>query len=126
MLARNEIEKAIRMYFDGLHHADPQRLAKVFHPQAVYATADEAQPLIRTMDEYFTVVAGRDSPASRNDPRKDVIDRIEVAGDNTALARVRCSIGERDFVDFLSFIRTEGRWRIISKVFQIIETKNGE
>jgi Putative lumazine-binding len=51
----------------------------------------------------------------------DHVDAIELAGDNTALARVRCSIGSRDFVDFLTLVRTDGTWRIIAKVFQIIE-----
>ncbi|MEM8986384.1 MAG: nuclear transport factor 2 family protein [Pseudomonadota bacterium] len=125
MSAQAEIEKAIGAYFDGLYHADVERLRKVFHPQAVYATADEVKPLIREMNDYFAVVADRVSPASRNESRKDAIDRIEIAGENTANARVRCTIGDRDFVDFLSFIRTEGEWRIISKVFQIIERNKG-
>ncbi len=120
MSAYTQIEQVIGEYFDGLYHADAERLRRVFHPQAVYATADEAEPLIRNMKDYFAVVEKRVSPASRNEVRKDIIDRIEVAGRNTASARVRCSIGERDFVDFLTFIRADGEWRILSKVFQII------
>jgi hypothetical protein len=76
------------------------------------------------MEEYVPVVAARQSPASRNEPRRDYIDAIEVAGENTAFARVRCSIGSRDFVDFLTLVRTDGAWRIIAKVFQIIERKS--
>ncbi|MGO4841845.1 nuclear transport factor 2 family protein [Rhizobiaceae sp. 2RAB30] len=30
-------------------------------------------------------------------------------------------MGPRDFVDFLTLVRTDGRWQIIAKVFQIIE-----
>lgn len=77
------------------------------------------------MPAYREVIAQRRSPASRNEQRRDVVDSIEFAGDNTAFARVRCSIGERDFVDMLSLVRTEGRWHIIAKIFQIIE-KQGE
>ncbi len=50
-----------------------------------------------------------------------MIDAIEFAGDNTAFARVRCSIGSRDFTDFLTFVQSDGVWRIIAKVFQITE-----
>ncbi|MEO0881553.1 MAG: nuclear transport factor 2 family protein [Pseudomonadota bacterium] len=125
MSAHAEIKQVIGDYLDGLHYADVDRLSNVFHPKAVYATADEAEPLIRTMSDYFVVVASRVSPASRNEPRKDAIDRIEVAGENTATARVRCRMGDRDFVDFLSLIRTSGEWRIISKTFQIIERTEG-
>lgn len=115
------ITGVLETYFDGLYHADTDRLGIAFHPKAIYATADETPLLYRTMDEYFQVVAKRESPASRNEPRRDAIDAIEFAGENTAFARVRCSIGMKDFVDFLTLVRTDGRWRIIAKVFQINE-----
>lgn len=117
----HQVSTALQDYFDALYFCDVEKLGQVFHPRAIYATADETPFLYRTMDEYFPVVAARQSPASRNEERRDHIDAIEFAGDNTAFARVRCSIGNRDFVDFLTFVRTDGTWRIIAKVFQIIE-----
>ena len=115
------VTDVLETYFDGLYHADTDRLTIAFHPQAIYATADEVPLLYRTMDEYFPVVEKRESPASRAEPRRDMIDAIEFAGDNTAFARVRCSIGTRDFIDFLTLVRTDGAWRIITKVFHITE-----
>ncbi|MBS9718774.1 nuclear transport factor 2 family protein [Pseudohalocynthiibacter aestuariivivens] len=111
----------LETYFDGLYHADTDKLAIAFHPKAIYATADETPLLYRTMDEYFPVVAKRVSPASRDEPRRDVIESIEFAGENTAFARVRCSIGTKDFIDFLTLVRTDGAWRIMAKIFQITE-----
>ena len=115
------IAGVLETYFDGLYYADVERLAAAFHPKAIYATADETPLLYRTMDEYFAVVAKRVSPASRSESRRDVIDAIEFAGENTAFARVRCSIGTRDFVDFLTLVRADGAWRIMAKVFEISE-----
>ncbi len=117
----DDVRDKLLQYFDGLYFSDVEQLEAVFHPRAIYASADEIPLLYRNMDEYFPVVAARQSPASRNEERRDSIDSIEFAGANTAFARVRCSIGSRDFVDFLTLVRTEGRWRIIAKVFQIIE-----
>lgn len=111
-------------YFDGLYHADDSTLAIAFHPKAIYATADEVPMLFRTMEEYFPVVAKRVSPASRSEPRRDVIESIEFAGENTAFARVRCSIGTKDFVDFLTLVRTDGAWLILAKIFQITERES--
>lgn len=116
-----QVGAVLRDYFDALHFCDVEKLRRVFHPSALYATADEIPFLHRTMAEYFPIVAARQSPASRAEARRDHVDGIEFAGDNTALARVRCSIGQRDFVDFLTLVRVEGSWRIIAKVFQIIE-----
>jgi hypothetical protein len=124
MTAFAAVKNVLETYFDGLYHADTDRLAKAFHPKAIYATADEDPLLYRTMEEYFPVVAKRVSPASRDEPRRDVIDSIEFAGKNTAFARVRCSIGTKDFVDFLTLVRTDGTWRIMAKIFQITERES--
>lgn len=123
--AFTDIEVVLRDYFDALHFCDVAVLQRVFHPKAIYATADETPLLHRTMEEYLPVVAARQSPASRGETRRDHIDRIELAGDNTATARVRCSIGARDFVDFLTLVRTDGQWRIMAKIFQIVENRTG-
>jgi Putative lumazine-binding len=119
--AFEEIRKVLELYFDALCFCDTDRLQQAFHPKAIYATADETPLLYRTMEAYVPVIAARASPASRSEPRRDAIDAIDLAGENTAFARVRCSIGARDFVDFLTLVRTDGTWRIIAKVFQIIE-----
>ena len=119
--AFQDISAVLADYFDALYFCDVEKLQRVFHPKAIYATADESPLLHRTMEEYVPVVAARQSPASRGEPRRDYIDAIDLAGENTAVARVRCSIGTRDFVDILTLVRTEGAGRIIAKVFQIIE-----
>ena len=119
----SEINELLGEYFDTLYYCDLDRFDAVFHPHAIYATADESPLLYRSMPQYRDVIAQRTSPASRNEPRRDVVETIEIAGHNTASARVRCSIGERDFLDMLSFVRAEGRWQIIAKIFQIIEKK---
>lgn len=120
-----DIERLLRQYFDALYYCDTEKLMTVFHPLAIYATADEKTFLYRTMDEYRPVIERRVSPASRGEARRDIIHSIEQAGKNTALARVGCMIGSRHFVDFLSLVRIGGEWKIISKVFQIIENANG-
>lgn len=111
------IEAVISTYFDGLFEADSKKLRAVFHPLAQYACASEGDLLYRTMDEYFAVVDRRVSPASRGETRNDRIRSIEFAGPVTARAAVNCSIGDRYFTDFLTFVFTDGRWQIMSKVF---------
>jgi hypothetical protein len=117
----SEVHALLGKYFDTLFYCDLEKFDVVFHPKAIYATADETPLLYRDMTAYREVIAQRHSPASRREQRKDFIDAITFAGDNTALAQVRCSIGERNFVDLLSLVRTEGGWRIIAKIFHIIE-----
>lgn len=107
----------LNTYFDGLYHSDTGRLAQVFHPQASYCCATEGQLLRRSMAEYFPIVDQRPSPASLGQPRRDRILSIEFAGPVTAFARVECAIAPRLFTDFLTLVRLDGRWQIVSKVF---------
>ena len=109
------------LYFDGLYHSDTKRLAQVFHPKAQYVSVTDGTLLYRDMAEYFPVVDARPSPASRNEDRRDEIVSVEFAGPNTARAVVRCAIGPRHFTDFLTLIRLDGRWQVISKVFHYEE-----
>lgn len=115
--SRTEIEARMRLYFDGLYHSDTERLAQVFHPSARYVCATATPVVNLGMDDYFPIVAAREAPAARREPRRDEIVSIQLAGPNTALVTARCAIAERHFTDFLSFIRTSEGWRIIAKVF---------
>lgn len=112
-----ELVEVLTHYFDGLHHSDAGKLAEVFHPQAIYASASEGSLTHLTMDAYLPMVEKRPSPASRGEARRDRILSIEFAGPVTALACVECAIGPRRFTDLLSFVRLDGRWRLIAKVF---------
>lgn len=112
-----EIAAQLQVYFDGLYHSDTKRLGRVFHPQAIYACATEGKLLYLTMDEYFPVVDKRPAPASRNEPRSDRIISIDFAGPVTAVAKVNCAIGPKAFTDILTFVKLDGRWQIMSKVF---------
>ena len=104
-------------YFDGLYFGDVNLLANVFHPQARYVCACEGQWQYLNMADYFQRVKQRRAPASENQRRVDDIVAIDVAGPETALAKVHCAIGEKYFTDFLSLVHTEGRWQIINKLF---------
>jgi hypothetical protein len=114
---RAAIEAVIADYFDGLYHSDTGRLARVFHPRAVYASATGGTLLVRSMQEYFPVVDVRPAPASRGEARADRILSLEFLGPDTARATLLCAIADRSYVDWLTFLRIDGRWQVIAKVF---------
>jgi hypothetical protein len=112
-----EITAALADYFDGLHHSDTARLARIFHPDARYVCATEEPLLQLAMPEYFAIVIKRPSPASRGEARHDRIVSVRFAGPATAFVHAECAIGEKFFTDFLTLVRVGGRWQIIAKVF---------
>ena len=111
------IHSVLQLYFDGLYHSDTKRLARVFHPQALYATAVGDEPIVWRMGEYFPVVDARPAPAASGQARTDRVLSIELIGPVTALAKLQCSIGPKHFTDLLTLIHVDGRWQVISKVF---------
>jgi hypothetical protein len=115
------ITEVLGTYFDGLYHSDTRALARVFHPKAQYVSVADGTLIYRDMAEYFPVVDARPSPASRSEVRRDEIVSIEFAGPVTARAIVHCAIANRFFTDFLTLIRLDGRWQVISKVFHYID-----
>lgn len=104
-------------YFAGLHHSDTARLQRVFHPQAHYFCGADGTLLHLDMAQYFPVVERRPSPASQGHRPADRILAIEFAGPVTAFAKVECSIPPKFFTDFLTLLKLDGRWQIVSKVF---------
>ncbi len=113
----DSVVAVLKDYFEGLYRSDTQILRRVFHPMAIYACATDGTLLTLRMDEYFSIVDKRPSPASRGEERSDRILAIEFAGPVTALARVECSIRPKHFTDLLTLVLVDGRWQIISKVF---------
>lgn len=111
------VRTAMALYFDGLHHSDTARLKQVFHTAATYACATEGRLLQMNMADYFGIVDHRPSPASRGQARQDRIVSIEFAGPVTAFVKAQCTIAPKVFTDFLSFVKLDGRWQIIAKVF---------
>lgn len=111
------VAQVLTEYFDGLHHSDSAQLSRVFHPQAHYVCPTEEVLVHRTMVDYFRIVDARPSPASRGEPRHDRIVSIEFGGPSLAFVRAECSIAPKHFTDFLTLVRTDDRWQIISKVF---------
>ncbi|WNK01492.1 nuclear transport factor 2 family protein [Thalassospiraceae bacterium LMO-JJ14] len=111
------VTRQMQIYFDGLYFSDPAKLAGVLHPDARYVCATEDALTNLGMDEYLPIVAARQAPAARGEPRRDSIVGIEFAGPRTAFVHAHCAVGERYFTDFLTFVKVDGAWQIISKVF---------
>jgi hypothetical protein len=107
----------LKRYYDALYRCDTALLATVFHASAQYFTASSGELLHLDMNSYFPIVEQRISPESSGEPYTFSIDSIELAGAVTAIARIRSSMLGKDFVDLLSLVQLEGKWKIIAKVF---------
>ena len=104
-------------YFDGWHEGDVVKLKRAFHPQCRLQCVLNGGHDDDDMTRVYAGIERRPSPASRGESRHDRILTLTVAGPTWAVAQVQLSIGPKLFTDLLSFLKLDGRWQIVSKVF---------
>lgn len=113
-----DVAKLLGQYFDGLYNCDVSLLGHVFHPRAQLVTVSDGDLATLDIPTYLAMIAKRESPASRREPRVDRIVSIEFGSENTAVARAQCAIGPKLFTDFISLVQVSDGWRIVAKVYQ--------
>ena len=112
-----EISNLLGDYFDGLYEGDIQKFSNVFHPESHLYFSDGGLVTDWPRSEYFEMISNRPSPASQGLMRHDKIISINMSGPATAFAIVQCAIAPRYFTDYLTLLKTNEGWQIISKTF---------
>jgi hypothetical protein len=112
-----QIRTVIADYFQALYDGDVAKFRGVLHPLVRLTSATDGVLVNLDLETYMGMVANRPSPASRNDPREEGIVSLTVASPTTAHARVTDMFVPKRFVNELTFIKIDGRWQIIAKVW---------
>ena len=71
-------------------------------------------------EDWLKGVASRPSAKSKGDERRDRIVSIDFNGPNAAFAKVECQLPPRYFTDYLTLLKADGRWQVISKSFHTV------
>jgi hypothetical protein len=116
MDAQRAIAAVLGDYFEGLYTGDAALLRTVFHPDAALFAERAGQSYHKRLDDYLDGVAARASPASLGEPYRMKVLAIDVTHE-IAMARVHVPALGFDYVNYLSFVRRQGRWVIVNKVF---------
>ncbi|MEL7256956.1 MAG: nuclear transport factor 2 family protein [Pseudomonadota bacterium] len=119
-----EVRELLKLYFDGLYHSSSDVLRTVFHTDLAYVngTADNYENM--GLEEYMARIDARTPPASRSDPREEVIERIEFKGDRIGIIEARMTMMGRSYQDLLTIINTDDGWCVLTKVFSFVEQKD--
>lgn len=110
-----ELAAAMDAYFDGIHHGDVELLGSVLHPDIRLVCRRDGLSLDK--DAYLGIVGGRPSPAARGDARFDSVLSVSSATPTTAHVRATLAYLPKVFTDELVFVREDGGWQIIAKVW---------
>lgn len=120
-----EIEKVLKVYFDGLHEGDTKKLGEAFHPSShLYSVGSDGKAADMPRGDWFKMVESRPSAKSKGSARADRIVSIDFSGPGTAFAKVECQLPPRYFTDYLTLLKIDGRWQVIAKAFHMV-TKEG-
>lgn len=115
-----DVTRLMQSYFDGLYHADSKRLREVFHPKLAYICATEGDELYLDLDTYMTRMDLREAPAKRGELRHDVILEVSFGSPRLAYVKARMTMMGRDYLDYLTLVRHDGGWRVVTKVFSYV------
>jgi hypothetical protein len=112
------IEAMLADYFDAMHIQDMEKFDRVFHKDVVLYNAQTGELNRRPYDVYREAVLNRESPQSKGEARRDVILFLDELSDTAALAKVQLQMMGGIMQDYLTLIHIDGRWQIISKVWE--------
>jgi hypothetical protein len=116
-----EIEKVLQVYFDGLYEGDTKKLAEAFHPAShLYSAAPDGKAADLPRSDWLKWIETRPSAKSKGSERRDRIVSIDFSGPQTAFAKVECQLPPRYFTDYLTLLKADGRWQVISKSFHTV------
>ncbi|HYD59832.1 MAG TPA: nuclear transport factor 2 family protein [Noviherbaspirillum sp.] len=108
--------EAVDAYCMGVYRGDTGLLKSVFHPKAALFAEVRGQPYYKPLDEYLAVVANRKSPEALGEPFLMKPLAVEVTHE-IAFAKLHCPMLGFNYTDYLSFVREDGRWVIVNKLF---------
>lgn len=117
-LAQNSEKAAVRvpleLYLKAHATGDGEYIRKAFHTDGNMIFIRDGKYTSRTFAEFIAGFTGR--PAADEDKRKRIIESIDIAG-NAATGKIILDYPTVKFVDFMTLLKIEGEWKIVSKVF---------
>jgi len=121
----NEIKSSIQTYFDACYESSEEKARQAFHKSAhIYGHGMGETLNDMDLDTFVGLLTSIKTGSPKPDyPRQDEILSIEFTGENTAVARVKLRAGSTLFTDILSFMRLDGKWVIISKLYSGVQAE---
>lgn len=124
-IAPKALLDAVERYFTLMYEADVSRFFEVFAASAqLHGFRDGALRILSAQD-YRNMIASSASPRSRNAPRLEQVLLVDFASPTQAIVKVRVRIDTQQYLDYLSWHRIEGTWRITAKSFHVERTYEG-
>ena len=115
----SEIKSVIQNYLTACYESSREGFREVLHDAAhVYGIVEGGGFLDRDKEAFVKYIESVNPDGAKPDfPRQDEVLSIEFTGEETAVVRLKVRVRNIMFTDILSFIRLDGKWTIISKLY---------
>ncbi len=116
-------ENAVRAlavaYCEGIHFSTPEVFEDMCHARFLMtAVTGSGGALFWDKAMYLERVAGR--PPFAGKPSYNILS-VDVAGGETARVHLWVDVPPRRFEDHLGFVRVDGAWKLVTKVFRTLD-----
>lgn len=111
------IAAVARDYFDGMMYADEAKLRRAFHPKCLIVGHFRGRLEYDPLDAFIDACKKEGSIPSGTPYFAEIVS-IDVTGDTAMIKVIDDYLGSR-FTDYLTMVKTEGRWLIVNKVFYV-------
>ena len=101
-------------YLKGHATGEGEFFRKAFHTEGNMVWIRDGKFTTRSFAEYIAGASGK--PPSDEAKRKRALEGIDIAG-NAASAKIILDYPSVRFVDFMTLLKIDGEWKIVSKVF---------
>lgn len=113
----SQICSVVQDYFDGLHYADTEKLARIFDDNVWLCSPG----IRRSKQQWLELVASRPVPASAGYPYQYQLLSIELSAEQ-AMVKLSCPLLGQHYIDFLGLFKEQQQWKIISKMYAAAPT----
>jgi hypothetical protein len=125
---KDAVRVPLENYIKGHATGDGEYMRKAFHTEGNLIFIREGNFMTRSFADYISGFSGK--PAADEANRKRSIEAIDVSG-NAAVAKIILDYPTTRFVDYMSLLRINGEWKIVTKIFYAepkkpVEPKKGQ
>lgn len=117
-----KIVEVVKGYFHMLYTGDSALADKLFFPEAHVQSLDSGTVVSITREGFKQRMANRPIPRDRNEARDGTILHLDFAGPACAQVKLHSTMLDKLFIDYLTMLKVDNEWRIISKVFHVEPT----
>lgn len=111
---KDAVRIPLESYIKGHATGDGEYMRKAFHTEGNLIFVRDGNYMTRSFAEYIKGFTGK--PADDEANRKRTIEAVDVSG-NAAVAKIVLDYPTTRFVDYMSLLKINGEWKIVTKIF---------